>query len=148
MPLSRKNKAVSKHVTLKEALNWVAFGNFDGSDLTPVELDASGAGPDNQVETIQQNERNWHLFAGADDLFAALRDGDVEGYGFLGTQYEYDCPWTGRHYENHHDTRGAIPADFWRREGVNWGESLAKGTNGEYVEIVLLRRAVLGSVLT
>lgn len=148
MPLRRRDHKPSKNVTLHETLNWIAFGNFGGPSLYFQEVAAQILGIVDDVEQIEIAEfsRQQSLEVAEEDLFAALRDGDIEARGRFGDHNFNNwraSEWTEQIYDDHSETRSEIPAEYWRREGVDWNANRVKSPNGEYTDIILGREEVL-----
>ena len=159
MPFRQRDAKPSKNVTLSETLNWIAFDNFFGPPTHPAEVTLAIAGDVGDVETLEAGDvgdvetlevehfiRRRALEMAEDDLFDALRDGDIQASGRFSDRYEpkwHANEWTEQGYENHSETRSEIPADFWRREGIDWHNNSAKSPHGEYVDIILSREKVL-----
>ena len=148
MPLRRRDRKPSKNVTLHQALNWIAFDSFDGPSLVAAEVAAQIFGYVDDVEQIEIAEfsRQQSLEVAEEDLFAALRDGDIQAHGRFSDHYAHNShenEWTKQAYEDHSETRSEIPAEFWCREGVSWERNSTKSPHGEYVDIILDRAEVL-----
>lgn len=148
MPLRRRDASPKANVTLSEALNWVAFDNFEGPPMHPEEVAMQIHGEPDNVEAlgIVEFQRANASDAAEDDLFAALRDGQVQARGRFSRVYAHDWAendWREQDYKGHAETRSVMPADFWRREGVDWRKSRAQSPDGEYVDIILDHAAVL-----
>lgn len=154
MPLRRRDHGPSKNVTLYETLNWIAFDDFNGPEPHVEEIKAGITGDIGNLEAIEfaQYRREEHLSEAEPDLFAALQDGDISAQGRFSdvpvhpmarSTKERTSDWTQRPYEDHSEKRTEIPADFWRREGIDWNGNRARSPNGEYADIILKKEDVL-----
>jgi hypothetical protein len=152
MPFRPRDKLASPVVTLSEALDWIAFDSFDGPGETPAEAAAAIFGYIDNVEeiAIAQYTRGQSIELAMDDLFAALRDGEVGAVGRLATLTARGAggshgpsKWKSRGYAWDAPERTPIPREFWWRQGVQWGEGVAKSIDCEYADIVLERQKVL-----
>ena len=148
MPLRRRDNDPRKNVTLKEALDWIAFNDFAGPPMTNEEAVAKISGDVDNVEVleIEYFMRYQSLNAAEDDLFAALRDGDIRARGRFSNTYAnalHESEWQEQDFEGHSSARDDIPTEFWWREGMAWEANRVKSPHGEYVDIILDRKAVL-----
>ncbi len=142
MPARKGGRQAIKTVTLYETLNWIAFDDIAGPDLHSEEMKEQIIGQIDDVEVLEFEffTRAQNLGAAEENLFAALRDGDIGARGrFSKTNTRSSSPvdWMNQEYVGHADTRTEIPASFWRREGIDWESSNVKSASSEYVDIVL-----------
>ena len=142
MPARKGGRKAIKNVTLYETLNWIAFDNIAGPDPHPEEIRGQIGGLIDDLEGLELElwNREQDREEAEEDLFAALIDGDIGARGrFSKTNTRSSSPvdWMNQEYVGHADTRTEIPADFWRREGIDWKSSNVKSTSSEYVDIVL-----------
>ncbi len=152
MPLRRREIIAKKNVTLEETLNWIAFDNFNGPPLHPFEFQEQlfGIGDELDFESyeIEGFKRVQWLKEAEDDLFTALRDGEVRSYGRFSDQLADNSVannWREQTFTGHSSTRDKIPADFWWLEGTNWNGNQTKTPNGEFADIILIREEVLAT---
>ena len=150
MPLRRQEIRAKKNVTLGETRNWIAFDDFNGPPLHDEEARAQIFGEIGNVESLEIElfNRQQLLEEADDDLFAALRDGEVRSYARFSDQLADNTVannWRERTYTGHSNTRVEIPADFWWLEGVDWNGNRAKNPNGEFGDILLNREEVLAT---
>ncbi len=150
MPLRRQEIRAKKNVTLGETRNWIAFDDFNGPPLHDEEARAQIFGEIGNVEILEiEAFHRLQLLEEADDeLFAALRDGEVRSCGRFSDQLADNSVannWRERTYTGHSNTRVEIPADFWELEGVDWEGNRNKAPNGEFVDIILNREEVLAT---
>jgi hypothetical protein len=148
---ARQPKPPSERVTLSETINWIAFDDFDGPELSDAEIGGVALYLDEPEQLFAlQDGRERKYDAAVEDLFKALRSGDIQAAGFLATKRVDEQvrvnrlnPWTEFSYMGHEVERSPIPSMFWDRMGVKWHLGLSRSYDREYTDIVMERRKVL-----
>ena len=146
MPRRRRDDELNANLTLLQTLYWIAFDNTEGAAPHPEELRLQITGNVENLESLEYEHfvRKQDLEEAEIDLFAALRDGDIQSQGRFSDQYlQRVDDWTKRSYDGHSETRSVIPAEFWWRDGIDWGANRAKSPHGEFADIILISENVI-----
>jgi hypothetical protein len=143
MPFRPRKETTSKFITLSETLNWIAFDNFEGPSQTPAEIAVAifGSIDDPDEISIVEWNREHKLDMAVDELFAALRDGDVNSRGFsIAAEDKDDIQKAASETRSKNEP---ISQEFWQVDGVCWDEGSATSRGKKYIDIVLSREEVL-----
>lgn len=136
MPI--RSNPTPKLVSLGEVLHFVQFGTFRNFASNPNNSTASEA-PEVSIsnENVRQEEAK-------QDVFLALRDGDLKGRGRFSDTLRSDANhWAEALWHRHGKSKISIDIDFWSENGIDWIASSAKNPGGEFVDVVVPVRDVI-----
>ena len=138
-----RTKINQDSVTLLEAMNWIAYDQFEGptsNHLEKFRVDAENNTPKmanhwQQVapETIQNSFEQ----LAQDDLLVALRDGDLRAEGRLSETQTYGWNAPNGPWGLHSGKFTPVPVEFWIGGRVTWKDSRLSYQAGEYIDVRL-----------